>query len=96
MLVIDEAFHKPGLVENVPLALVTLEGDLIDVPHRHDRELLAAARSALLSALSRAEVEALLNKSKRAPLTRAMVKATGLDADTCREARRIEWSRRIQ
>jgi putative DNA primase/helicase len=94
VLVVDEAFHASGLAENVRLALSTLEGEVIGVPHRDDRALLVEARSALLSAFRRAEAEAQASGAKRSRLTKTMVEAAGLDADTVREARRIEWSRK--
>lgn len=94
VLIVDEAFHGPGLAQNVPLAASALEGDLLDVLHRGDRDLLSAARGALLSAFRRAEAEPQASKTRRVSLTKAMVEAAGLDADTVRDARRIEWSRK--
>ena len=92
-LVTDEKFHDAGMAENTRLAVSTLEGDLWDVPHAGDRELLQEMRGMLLSALkaSGATVKA---PATRVRLTKTHLEAVGLTADLAQEARRIEWTRK--
>lgn len=92
-LVIDEKFHDKGMAENIRLAASTLDGDLLDVPHVGDRELLREYRGMLLAALKAAGATAQASE-KRARLTRAQLEAVGLTADRAQEARRIEWKRK--
>ena len=63
------------------MAVSTLEGDLSDVPHAGDRDLLTAARHALLSAMASIKP----TKGKRAYLTRAALEGAGVTASTAKE-----------
>lgn len=88
-VVVDEDFYGAGLVENVRLARSSIEGDLSDVPHTGDRELLKASRSALLSAIARC-----MPAKGMAYLTRETLTEAAISAETAREAARIEWMRK--
>lgn len=92
-LVIDEKFHDKGMAENIRLAVSTLEGDLLDVPHAGDRALLSKYRGMLLAALKAAGATAQAPE-KRARLTRMQLEAVGLTADMADQARAIEWTRK--
>lgn len=92
-LVIDEKFHDAGMAENIRLAASTLDGDLMDVPHAGDRDLLREYRGMLLAALKTAGATAQAPE-KRARLTRTHLAAVGLTADMADQARAIEWKRK--
>jgi len=91
--VFDERFYTAGMVEKIKVAASSLEGDLLDVGHVGDRELLLELRGPLLQALRIAAADATPGR-KRVRLARKHLEASGLNALFAPEAARIEWSRK--
>lgn len=93
LLVIDEKFHNAGMAENIRLAASTLEGDVSDVPHAGDRDLLRELRGMLLAAL-KAAGDPVGAAEKRTRLTKGRLEAAGLTADLASQAKAVEWKRK--
>jgi hypothetical protein len=92
-LVIDEAFHGPGMVEESSLAASTLQIDPSDIEDEVDQAILEQANRKLFAALESAAVRTTA-KQKTVRLTRADIEGAGITAETAKEARKVAWGRK--